>query len=224
MDTLPWPYNLWKAVQDGPLPLQATPMGENGQLPVLFLPNVEEVISMAVDERHQKALHLRYEQGWTYAKIGEALGVKQERIRQMVQEALRKLREPKHYYRLNAIPQIEAVRLQREKGELAKECEELKRQIADLFGELERQRVEQNLQMPLDSSIRELNLSMRSQNVLIANDIGTVGKLVSCSEYHLLGLRNMGETSLADVKKALAEYGYELRKPAGQGAETEESQ
>lgn len=193
-------------------------------MPVLYAPNVEEVITMAMDERHQKALRMRYEQGLTYAKIGEALGVKQERIRQIVQMGLRKLREPKHYYRLNAIPQIEAVKLQWANGELAKECEQLKQQIADLFGELERGREAQNLKMPLESSIDKLNLSMRSRNALLANEIGTVGKLVACSEYHLRGFRNLGDTSITNIKNALAEYGYELRKSAGQGAETEESQ
>ncbi len=56
--------------------------------------------------------------------------------------------------------------------------------------------------------IEELDLSVRAYNCLKANDITTVGQLLSKREEELLGLRNFGRKSLDEIKERLVEKGY----------------
>ena len=65
-------------------------------------------------------------------------------------------------------------------------------------------------ELPPDSPIRVLGLTPRSYNRLIANNIKTVGDLVSYKESTLMHFRGMGKTCVKDIKAALAKYDYEL--------------
>ena len=56
--------------------------------------------------------------------------------------------------------------------------------------------------------IEELDLSVRAFNCLKANDITTVGQLLSKKEEELLNLRNFGRKSLDEIKGRLVEKGY----------------
>jgi len=62
----------------------------------------------------------------------------------------------------------------------------------------------------LASSITDLDLSVRALHCLEAEDIKTVGDLVSYTPSQLLKLRNFGRTSLAEVKEKLTELGLSL--------------
>jgi hypothetical protein len=66
-------------------------------------------------------------------------------------------------------------------------------------------------QLPLDSPIDALNLSVRSHNRLVAAGIQTIGQLVSCSVEELAQVPRLGKRGLAEVLDALTEQGYELR-------------
>ncbi|MCA9322353.1 MAG: DNA-directed RNA polymerase subunit alpha, partial [Planctomycetes bacterium] len=56
----------------------------------------------------------------------------------------------------------------------------------------------------------ELNLSMRSGNCLEAEQINTVGDLVSRTESDLLNVRNFGKTSLKEILAKLEELDLQL--------------
>ena len=56
--------------------------------------------------------------------------------------------------------------------------------------------------------IEELDLSVRAFNCLKANEIGTVGQLLSKKEDELLSLRNFGRKSLDEIKEKLVEKGF----------------
>lgn len=56
--------------------------------------------------------------------------------------------------------------------------------------------------------IEELDLSVRAFNCLKANDITTVGQLLTKKESELLSLRNFGRKSLDEIKEKLVEKGY----------------
>lgn len=62
----------------------------------------------------------------------------------------------------------------------------------------------------LSKPIAELDLSVRSMNCLEGEKILTVGDLVSRSETELLGVRNLGKTSLTEIKAKLDELGLSL--------------
>ncbi|MEP7104993.1 MAG: DNA-directed RNA polymerase subunit alpha [Chloroflexota bacterium] len=59
-----------------------------------------------------------------------------------------------------------------------------------------------------DTPIEELDLSVRAFNCLKANDITTVGQLMTKREEELLGLRNFGRKSLDEIKEKLVEKGF----------------
>jgi len=62
----------------------------------------------------------------------------------------------------------------------------------------------------LDTSIADLELSVRANNCLEMAKIETLGDLVSMTESQLLSLRSFGKTSLREVKRKLADLGLEL--------------
>src|SRR6266498_5314253 len=57
-------------------------------------------------------------------------------------------------------------------------------------------------------AIEELDLSVRAFNCLKANDITTVGQLLTKKEDELLSLRNFGRKSLDEIKETLVEKGF----------------
>ena len=62
--------------------------------------------------------------------------------------------------------------------------------------------------MPID----ELDLSVRSNNCLRRHGILVVGQLIQMSEEDLMKVRNLGKKSLDEIKKKLADFGYDLAK------------
>jgi len=68
----------------------------------------------------------------------------------------------------------------------------------------------------LDSSISELDLSVRAENCLESQNIKTLRELVVHSENELLGLRNFGKTSLEDIKEKLTDMGLYLGMPVAE--------
>lgn len=69
---------------------------------------------------------------------------------------------------------------------------------------------EKEVEAMLNMSLAELSLSVRATNCLESENINTVRDLVSCTEDHLLELRNFGDTTLQEVNEKLAEMGLHL--------------
>jgi DNA-directed RNA polymerase alpha subunit len=65
-------------------------------------------------------------------------------------------------------------------------------------------------QMPLDSPIEVLDLSVRSHNRLIAHGILTVGQLINCPISELKQIKGLGKKCLSEIRSALSKYGFEL--------------
>jgi DNA-directed RNA polymerase subunit alpha len=64
---------------------------------------------------------------------------------------------------------------------------------------------------PLDMTIDDLDLSVRSHNCLKRAGINTVGDLVQKTEDDMMKVRNLGRKSLEEVKKKLADLGLFLK-------------
>jgi len=62
----------------------------------------------------------------------------------------------------------------------------------------------------MDMPISELELSVRARNCLDGADMKTLGDLVSLSENEVINLKNLGKTSLMEIKAKLAERGLSL--------------
>jgi DNA-directed RNA polymerase subunit alpha len=70
--------------------------------------------------------------------------------------------------------------------------------------------VDEDRQRILNLSINDLELSVRANNCLELAKIETVGDLLKMTDSQLLTLRSFGKTSLREVKRKLADLGYEL--------------
>ena len=92
----------------------------------------------------------------------------------------------------------------------------------------ETRQISDELERKLEMTIEELDLSVRAQNCLESEDIQSVRDLITRSETELLGVRNLGKTSLVDIKGKLAKLGLSLGMsldalPAGEApAETQD--
>jgi len=83
--------------------------------------------------------------------------------------------------------------------------------------------IDVELQRKLNTSVHELELSVRANNCLEAGRIETVGQLVVISESELLKMRSFGKTSLREVKRKLQDMGLSLGMSVSlPGAQTED--
>ena len=65
----------------------------------------------------------------------------------------------------------------------------------------------------LDAPIADLELSVRARNCLDSADLRTLRDLVSMDESEVMNLKNLGKTSLTEIKAKLAERGLSLGMP-----------
>jgi DNA-directed RNA polymerase subunit alpha len=65
----------------------------------------------------------------------------------------------------------------------------------------------------LDMPIADLELSVRARNCLDGADLRTLRDLVSMGETEVMNLKNLGKTSLTEIKAKLAERGLSLGMP-----------
>jgi len=70
--------------------------------------------------------------------------------------------------------------------------------------------VDPTVELKLQMTLEELDLSVRATNCLQTVNICTVRDLVPCTEDFLLEVRNFGETTLTEVKEKLAGIGLRL--------------
>ncbi|MAF65138.1 MAG: DNA-directed RNA polymerase subunit alpha [Planctomycetes bacterium] len=85
--------------------------------------------------------------------------------------------------------------------------------IADEPGSSEFNAVNQEtseLELTLEVSITELELSVRARNCLDGANLRTLGDLVTLSEAEVMHLKNLGKTSLTEIKNKLSERGLAL--------------
>lgn len=74
----------------------------------------------------------------------------------------------------------------------------------------ETRQISDELSRKLNMTIEELDLSVRAQNCLESENIQTVRDLIVKTEAQLLAVRNLGKTSLQDIKAKLANLGLSL--------------
>lgn len=70
--------------------------------------------------------------------------------------------------------------------------------------------IDPELERKLKLPISELRLGVRASNCLEAEQITSIGELVTKTEDELLEVRNFGETSLNEIRAKLTEFGLQL--------------
>ena len=89
----PYPLNLIDAIMDCSTYLAARPV-DREDLPADFERRLAVVLSTLPDERATDIILARFHDGATLQTIGDELGLSRERVRQLVEKYLRKLRQP----------------------------------------------------------------------------------------------------------------------------------
>ena len=74
----------------------------------------------------------------------------------------------------------------------------------------EKNREDDELQVLLERPIADLELSVRARNCLDSANLMTLYDLVTLSENEVMKLKNLGKTSLTEIKSRLSEKGLSL--------------
>ena len=176
-----YPYNLISTIIDESVWELSLP----NEMTEDHLAGLEFAISQ-LDEREQTIIRLRYEQRQTFAEIGAVFNISVNRVSQVERKALRKLYHPKNlkYYKYG----IEGYKVQKEE-----------------FEEAERKRSYDEKAM--ETTIYDLDLSVRTFNNLIRAKCEKVSDLVVLSEEDIVNLKNMGKKQLEEVALKLKTLG-----------------
>lgn len=177
-----------------------------------------------LNTKEKNFLLYRYNQDKTYEEIGLLYGLTRERVRQVINCGLAKLRRPEiKYYLLYGDEYRKAVEnLQNAQAEydraivelmksrfkeglskidnINKKAEEYRKKTAEISEGIVN---EEDLSACKENIITSLGLSVRSQNALRANNITTLSDLISLSHNDLASIKNLGKRSVDEIEEKL---------------------
>jgi DNA-binding CsgD family transcriptional regulator len=162
-------------------------LGEEIELPDDYIATVEYVLLTALSERQRKMLPMYYRDGKTLQEIGKCYCLTRERVRQIIEKSIQKLRVGRHreflkYGVLGTITRLKA----RVGGPQAE------------------------TDTPTYKDIRNLGLSARSRNSLWQAGIFSVGSILKLTPFELARVRNLGSKSYAEIVTVLESEGYDV--------------
>ena len=89
--------------------------------------------------------------------------------------------------------------------------EEARDEVFNASSETESEGLSEEQDLLLSRPVRELELSIRSENCLLRGGIHTIGDLLSKSRDDLLKIRNLGKISLREIEEKIFKLGLQLR-------------
>lgn len=200
-----WPYGLLEAVFTG---------GSLPGLPESFPPDLNASVEYAVNLLDANISHIMYErfkQGMTLEAISQIHGVSRERIRQIVDKGLRKLRHPSicRYIRYGVSGVLRTEKIEAADTARKRASEQ---NIKKILGDCIEKGVTAVEQMDLlDTPIQQLDLSTRSCNGLIRGGCETLGDVLNLSGQQLMALRCIGEKSRKEIISMLEGKGFDCK-------------
>lgn len=171
----------------------------------LYIPALNDAIETLTD-REQRILVLRFKHGWTLEEVGKEFGVTRDRIRQIQNKAIRRLRHP-------SLSRTFLLDTMGKYVEAAKERDRLKLENITLQDKLDRVCKEKNIVTQADEDatpLYDLELSVRSYNCLARAGYTHLGDLRGVTVEKLMKVRNLGRKSMKEVVTKLKEYGIEV--------------
>ncbi len=191
------------------------------KFPIQVDENALEAALKTLPPRQEDVLRRRFFQGQTLEQIGDHYGINGERIRQIENQALRKLRHPSRYERIARYSDPQE--LLKYVGSLEQKVAEQAQAIAERDTIISEYRCtgtsttteklhtgELRLKDKLDAKVESLGVSTRSCNSMRNANIRTIRELVQKTERNMLRINNFGRKSLEEVKGVLAEMGLEF--------------
>ena len=170
---------------------------------------LEYIIQKTLTEREGRVLDMRYKRYMTMAAIGEEYGLRAERIRQIEAKAVRKLRHPSRsrYILMGMEGYINYSRdtaVEERLREYKKEIVTLEKKIAELT-DTEYEEEKNELE---NAPLAELDLSVRTFNILYRAGYSTVKELLDADAEKIVSLPNLGLKNFSDLIDVLSEKGF----------------
>ena len=170
---------------------------------------LEYIIQKTLTEREGRVLDMRYKRYMTMAAIGEEYGLRAERIRQIEAKAVRKLRHPSRskYILMGMEGYINYLRdtaVDERLREYKKEIISLEKKIAELT-DTEYEEEKNELE---NAPLAELDLSVRTFNILYRAGYSTVKELLDADAEKIVSLPNLGLKNFSDLIDVLSEKGF----------------
>ena len=170
---------------------------------------LEYIIQKTLTEREGRVLDMRYKRYMTMAAIGEEYGLRAERIRQIEAKGVRKLRHPSRsrYILMGMEGYINYLRdtaVDERLREYKKEIISLEKKIAELT-DTEYEEEKNELE---NAPLAELDLSVRTFNILYRAGYSTVKELLDADAEKIVSLPNLGLKNFSDLIDVLSEKGF----------------
>lgn len=166
---------------------------EEISLPDDYMATVEYVLSTKLSARQKAMVKSRYQEKYTYQETGEWYGLTRERIRQITEKSVRRLRHPK-----------------------TKDI--LKYGIAGTINRLEKalkgstSKPESNALPDPERDISYVNFDVRTFNCLRRSRIYTVEDILKLTPDELMHIKNLGRKSYLNIVETLETEGYDASK------------
>ena len=167
----------------------------------VYITGLLETIETCLTERERLSIYYRYELGYSLSEIGDKFGVGRERIRQIINKALRKLRFRRRKWQIITIGEL---------VDAKKEASDYKLKYLILSEKMDKYEqikinYEAEYRKALHVPIDELELSVRAYNCLCRKKIGYVDELTNLTKEDLMQIRNLGRKSVEEICDRLNE-------------------
>lgn len=176
----------------------------------MYPDNLETVIAN-LEPRQQDILDAHYKRHETFQYIADRYGMSRQRICQITDKAVRRIRQGNLLQLLTAVPSAAAIekdlaisKLEAERDTAVQAFEKLLTQKdPDMTAKLTPKTPAMVLQTDLDG----LELSVRAYNCLYRAGIMTLGDIARSTRQNLLSIRNLGVKTVDEIEAVLAGYG-----------------
>lgn len=172
---------------------------------------LEDVMAKCLSERENKVLQMRYEWGMTLEEAGKECGVTRERIRQVEAKAIRKLRLQQYKGTIMCVPKAEWRKTKNEAEHYKAQAEYMQSELDKIRNITPEQRTEADKSTLLETTINELDLSVRSYSCCKRAGINTLGDLCGKTYTEMTKVRNLGKKSLQEIESKMIEYGLRFK-------------
>lgn len=176
-----------------------------------FEQRLEEVCKNTLTDRETLVLMHLYKEQKILEEVGKELGVTRERIKQIRDKALRKLKFREKYFELGDYNNLELLAKQKLEEYIQENKNKWNYENAKAFieaYELEHPKSEEYKQ---STPIEELDFSVRTYNCLRRSYINTLEDITSKHIDDLMKIRNMGRKSVKEIVDKLHELGLKLK-------------
>lgn len=219
--TLSWYESLW-------CDIMGMRMGDVAACPNDLEECLEIMLSKLTD-KEQEVIRFRYEEGLTLEVIGQRLGVTGNCIRQIEAKAIRKLRRSNAWILVGKDRVMSNMKIQKyieddiavqTKYQILQVLDDKMCSLKKIIHSCTQEAVKEYMKIKPDLTIEELDLSVRTFNILKRAGINTVAELRNYKVDDLAKIRNMSLRSVHEVEQKLDKLGFKLLQSEPESAES----